>query len=177
MGFPPRWCAWIRGILSSARASVLVNGSPTFDFPCLKGMRQGDPLSPFLFLIVMEALSFLINKAVEKGILKGISLPNGGPCVSHLFFADDAIIMGEWSSDNVKAVIRFLRCFYICSGLRMNIKKSNIYGIGVERSEVDRVADSLGWFFCSRKDGRNKNLLTLTFKTQGRFFGARGNIW
>ncbi|XP_035843169.1 uncharacterized protein LOC110887759 [Helianthus annuus] len=144
MGFPLRWCAWIKGILSSARASVLVNGSPTFDFPCFKGMRQGDPLSPFLFLIVMEALSFLINKAVEKGLFKEISLPNSGPCVSHLFFEDDAIIMGEWSTENVKVVIRILRCFYICSGLRMNIRKSNIYGIGVDRSEVESVAESIG---------------------------------
>ncbi|KAF5761365.1 putative RNA-directed DNA polymerase [Helianthus annuus] len=144
MGFPPRWCVWIKGILSSARASVLVNGSPTFDFPCSKGMRQGDPLSPFLFLIVTEALSFLINKAVEKGLFKGICLPNSGPCVSHLFFADNAIIMGEWSAENVKVVIRILRCFYICSGLKMNIRKSNIYGIGVDHSEVESVAGSIG---------------------------------
>ncbi|XP_021996430.1 uncharacterized protein LOC110893655 [Helianthus annuus] len=99
-------------------------------FPCSKGMRQGDPLSPFLFLVVMEALSVLMEKAVGKGVFKGISLPNGGPCVSHLFYADDAIIMGEWSVDNAINVIQALRCFHICSG--------------VDRSDVDLVANSLG---------------------------------
>ncbi|XP_035831953.1 uncharacterized protein LOC118480996 [Helianthus annuus] len=93
MGFPSRWCAWVRGIISSARASVLVNGAPTFEFKCNKGMRQGDPISPFLFVIVMEALSCLISTACHLGIFKGVDLPNDGPSLSHLFFADDAIIL------------------------------------------------------------------------------------
>ena len=57
MGFPTKWCEWVFGVLASARSSILVNGAPTFEFQCSKGMRQGDPLSPFLFIIVMEALS------------------------------------------------------------------------------------------------------------------------
>ncbi|KAM0061513.1 putative RNA-directed DNA polymerase [Helianthus debilis subsp. tardiflorus] len=144
LGFPPRWCSWVNGVLSSARASVLVNGAPTFDFPCFKGMRQGDPLSPFLFLVVMEALSLFTNKAVGAGIFKGISLPNGGSCVSHLFYADDAIILGEWSEENVLAVIRILRVFYICSGLKMNVNKSNFYGVGVDASDLEMVAERVG---------------------------------
>ncbi|KAJ0576605.1 putative RNA-directed DNA polymerase [Helianthus annuus] len=70
MGFHPTWCDWIKGIPHSSRAAVLVNGSPTFDFSCEKGLRQGDPLSPFLFLIVMESLSWLLEKAKEIGVLK-----------------------------------------------------------------------------------------------------------
>ncbi|XP_035843953.1 uncharacterized protein LOC110931403 [Helianthus annuus] len=164
LGFPSRWCAWVRGILSSARASVLVNGSPTFDFPCFKGMRQGDPLSLFLFLVVMEALSYFIDKAVGRGVFKGISLTNGGPCVSHLFYADDAIIMGEWCVENILNVIRVLRCFHICSGLRMNVNKSNIYGIGVDQQEVELVANSFG---C--------NANNLPFKYLGITVGANVN--
>ncbi|KAJ0725407.1 putative catalase [Helianthus annuus] len=118
MGFPARWCNWVHGILSSSRASVLVNGSPTFDFPC--------------------------SKAVGKEIIKGVQLPNSGPCVSHLLYADDAIISREWSRANVINVLRVLRCFHICSGLKINIFKSNIIGIGVERQEVDFVAAFIG---------------------------------
>ncbi|XP_022004003.1 uncharacterized protein LOC110901484 [Helianthus annuus] len=123
MGFPPIWCGWIKGILVSARAAVLVNGSSTFDFKCEKDLRQGDPISPFLFLIVMDALS----------------------CgYSHLFYADDALILGEWSRENLQSTARILRVFYLCSGLRINLHKSNLFGVGTEDIEVDNMMEILG---------------------------------
>ena len=115
---------------------MLVNGSPTFEFQFVKGMRQGDPISPFLFLIVMEALSCLLNKAHEEGLIKGISTPNGGPIISHLLFADDAIIVGDWSNSCLDNVVRILRCFFLCSGFKINLAKSCLYGIGVSEGEV-----------------------------------------
>ncbi|KAJ0427872.1 putative RNA-directed DNA polymerase [Helianthus annuus] len=144
MGFPPRWNCWVLGILKSARSSVLVNGSPTFEFICGKGMRQGDPLSPFLFLIVMEALSCMLGKARREGAINGIRLPRSGPVLSHLFYADDAIILGDWSQSEVTNVVRILRCFYICSGLKINMSKSNLYGVGVSGGEVDGMASIVG---------------------------------
>ncbi|KAJ0877929.1 putative RNA-directed DNA polymerase [Helianthus annuus] len=90
MNFPNRWCNWIEGVLGSARSSVLVNGSPTFEFSCEKGIRQGDPISPFLFLIVMEGLSSLIRMACDKGMFQGVRLNNDGNIISHLLYADDA---------------------------------------------------------------------------------------
>uniref|UniRef100_A0A251V012 Putative RNA-directed DNA polymerase, eukaryota n=1 Tax=Helianthus annuus TaxID=4232 RepID=A0A251V012_HELAN len=144
MGFPPIWCKWINGILMSARSSVLVNGSPTFEFQCQKGLRQGDPLSPFLFLIVMEALSCSIASAGIAGKFSGIRLPNGGPVVSHLFYADDAIIVGNWSEDNVRVITRILRVFYACSGLKINFFKSHLFGVGVEDEALSLMASRVG---------------------------------
>ncbi|XP_022019330.1 uncharacterized protein LOC110919364 [Helianthus annuus] len=95
MGFHNKWCSWIMGVLKSANSSVLVNGSPTYTFRCEKGMRQGDPLSPFLFLVVMEALSCMINNAKEAEVIRGIPTPCNGSNISHLLYADDAIVMGE----------------------------------------------------------------------------------
>nr|KYP63095.1 LINE-1 reverse transcriptase isogeny [Cajanus cajan] len=63
MGFPPKWCNWIAECLQTSRVSVLVNGSPTEEFSMSKGLRQGDPLTPFLFLIVAEGLNVLFKKA------------------------------------------------------------------------------------------------------------------
>ncbi|XP_021991435.1 uncharacterized protein LOC110888201 [Helianthus annuus] len=144
MGFSDKWCLWIKGVITSARASILVNGAPTSEFKCHKGMRQGDPISPFLFFIVMEALSCMISKACSLGIVKGVSLPNSGPVVSHLLSTDDAIILGEWSKDNILNAVRILRCFYACSGLQINFTKSNLFGIGLQLGEVEDMAVLVG---------------------------------
>ena len=105
MGFGNKWRSWIRGCLSSSRASVLVNGAPTKEFRVTKGVRQGDPLSPFLFIIAMEGLNVALKTAVEKWIFKGVQLPNNGPTISHLFYADDALFVGEWCKSNIKCLV------------------------------------------------------------------------
>nr|XP_043636129.1 uncharacterized protein LOC122607256 [Erigeron canadensis] len=139
MGFPSLWCKWIFGILSSARSSVLVNGSPTYEFQCYKGMRQGDPISPFLFLVVMEALTVLINRATKRGMFHGIWLANG-LSISHLLYADDCVILGDWDITNLKNIIRILRIFHLCSGLHIHMGKSSLFGIGTTGDELNEMA-------------------------------------
>ncbi|XP_022004091.1 uncharacterized protein LOC110901585 [Helianthus annuus] len=128
-------------------------------------MRQGDPISPFLFVIVVEALSCMIRKACDLGLLKGVTLPNDGPNVSHLFYADDAIIMGEWSKENILNVVRILKCFYACSGLHINFVKSNLFGLGLNMGEVDVMAEVVG---C--------RAAALPFKYLGLTIGANMNL-
>ncbi|KAK9048814.1 hypothetical protein SSX86_032219 [Deinandra increscens subsp. villosa] len=143
MGFPVKWRSWVFGILSSARASVLVNGSPTREFNCSRGVRQGDPLSPYLFVIAMEALDWMVNKACLSGIYHGICLPSNGPVLSHIFFADDVIMMGEWSESNARNIVRLLRVFFLVSGLEINLKKCAIMGVNVDPLEVKSMAEIL----------------------------------
>ncbi|KAK1425585.1 hypothetical protein QVD17_20939 [Tagetes erecta] len=85
------------GTLQNARSSFLVNGSPTREFCIERGVRQGDPLSLFLFILAMKTLNVVMKKATLLGTFHGIKLPHDGPILSHLFFADDAIFIGEWS--------------------------------------------------------------------------------
>jgi hypothetical protein len=94
MGFAIGWRRWIRACIFQSSMSVLVNGSPTEDFTVWKGLRQGDPLSPFLFLIVAEGLTGLMCKAVDNKVFNGYKVGNN--LLFHtLQFADDTIIMGE----------------------------------------------------------------------------------
>nr|GEZ21848.1 RNA-directed DNA polymerase, eukaryota, reverse transcriptase zinc-binding domain protein [Tanacetum cinerariifolium] len=79
LGFGSKWRNWIVGCLSNSRTSILVNGTPTVEFEILKGLRQGDPLSPFLFIIAMEGLHAITSKAVNIGMFKGVSIREGVP--------------------------------------------------------------------------------------------------
>ncbi|GJT23825.1 RNA-directed DNA polymerase, eukaryota, partial [Tanacetum coccineum] len=106
-GFGEKWCNWIRKCLQTSRGSVLVNGSPTQEFQFYKGLKQGDPLLPFLFILVMESLHTSFQRVVEGGFFKGIKL-NSSLYMSHLFYADDVIFMGQWNQDNIDTLIRVL---------------------------------------------------------------------
>nr|GEW41474.1 RNA-directed DNA polymerase, eukaryota [Tanacetum cinerariifolium] len=94
-GFGPNRCKWIRGTFSSSMASVLVNGNPFSEFPFFCGLKQGDSLAPYLFILIMESLHISFSRATSVGVFNGIRI-NDSTVISHLFYADDAIFMGEW---------------------------------------------------------------------------------
>nr|GEY31390.1 RNA-directed DNA polymerase, eukaryota, reverse transcriptase zinc-binding domain protein [Tanacetum cinerariifolium] len=70
-GFGVKWCSWIRGILNSSMASILVNGSPTKEFQFHRGLKQGDPLASYLFIIIMKSLHLSFSRVIEAGIFTG----------------------------------------------------------------------------------------------------------
>ena len=124
MNFGLKWWQWIMRCLSSSRASILVNGSPTKEFPIYKGVKHGDPLSPFLFIIAMEGLHITVKSAREKSLISGVKLPSNGHYISHLFYADDAIFVGEWDRFYIRNLSAILKCFHISFGLKFNFYKS-----------------------------------------------------
>ncbi|GKB42249.1 RNA-directed DNA polymerase, eukaryota, reverse transcriptase zinc-binding domain protein, partial [Tanacetum coccineum] len=84
LGFGLKWCTWIKGCLHNSRSSVLLNGSPTKEFEMLRGLTQGDSMSPFLFILAMEGLHALVGKAEALGLFKGASIGRAynTPCFS-----------------------------------------------------------------------------------------------
>ncbi|XP_071692209.1 uncharacterized protein [Rutidosis leptorrhynchoides] len=145
MGFGMKWRKWIFACLKSAIVSVLVNGSPTNEFSLGRGIRQGDPLSPFLFILAAEGLNILAKAAIEKGLFKGIEVGGDKILISHLQYADDTIFLGERNRENAYSLQNLLKCFELVSGLKVNFHKSFLYGIGVNDGEVDNMAR---WLNC-----------------------------
>lgn len=82
--------------------------------------------------------------ACEKGIFHGLKIPHSDITISHQFYADDALFMGEWKKSNIMNLARILRCFYISSGLKVNFQKSKVFGIGSSIQETSRWATPLG---------------------------------
>jgi hypothetical protein len=144
MEFPTLWRKWIKECVCTATASVLVNGSPTDEFPLERGLRQGDPLSPFLFLLAAEGLNVMMRELVEGNRYTGYSV--GGQnaiTVSHLQFADDTLLLGVKSWANVRALRAVLVLFELMSGLKVNFHKSMLVGVNISDSWLNEAAAAL----------------------------------
>nr|GEU29659.1 RNA-directed DNA polymerase, eukaryota [Tanacetum cinerariifolium] len=143
-GFGDKWRMWIQSCLKSSRGSIIINGSPTEEFQFFKGLNQGDPLSPFLFILVMESLHLSFQRVEEAEMFKGIKI---GPTVtlSHMFYADDAVFVGKWCESNITSLVHVLDCFHRASDLKINMSKSKILEVHVESDRFKEAALRLGY--------------------------------
>lgn len=122
---------------------MLVNGSPTEEFNIGRGLHQGDPLSPFLFLIAGEGLNLMLHKVVELGSFEGYKV--GDTSISHLQFADDTLLVGKKSSVNIWSIKALMQLFESISGLKVNFHRSQLIGINVEEGWVEEAARFLNY--------------------------------
>ena len=143
-GFGPLWRRWIRGCLSSVSFSVFVNGRPRGKFKGSRGLRQGDPLSPFLFTLVADVFSRLIDKAKVCNVIRGFSVGRDKVEVSHLQFADDTLLFMEADSSYFLNCLKILEVFRSISGLKVNLSKSILLGINTDVTLLHQLADLSG---------------------------------
>jgi hypothetical protein len=127
-GFGEKWIRWIRACVFAGNLSILVNGSPTKEFNIQRGLKQGDPLAPFLFLLMAEGFGGVMKNAVEQNLFKGFSIGGDGVSISHLQYADDTLCIGEALVQNLWTIKSILRGFHLASGLKVNFGKSCLYG-------------------------------------------------
>ncbi|RVW36770.1 Transposon TX1 uncharacterized 149 kDa protein [Vitis vinifera] len=139
-GFSPRWRSWMRGCLSSVSYAILVNKNAKGWVKAAKGLRQGDPLSPFLFTIVANVLSRMLLKTEERNFLEGFRVGRNRCRVSHLQFADDTILFASPREEEVQTLKSLLLVFGQISGLKVNLDKSNLFGINLDQNHLSRLA-------------------------------------
>ena len=138
MGFHAKWVQLIMACITTAHFSILVNGNPIgYIFP-FRGLRQGDPLSPYFFLFCAEGLIALLRKAETNGIIRGVEASRGGPCISHLLFADDNLLFCRASVKECQQVNSSLNLYEVASGQKINIDKTSLFfssNTGLESQE------------------------------------------
>lgn len=144
MGFSWKWCLWMFACRSSAIFFVLINGSSKGFFKSSRGIRQGDPLSPTLFIMVVESLSLLISKAADFNLIHSFRIGASSLQIHHLQFMDNSIIFCEANGEYVMNLRSILRWFQLAFSLRINYLKSEVYGINLDNNEYTSLSEFMG---------------------------------
>ncbi|KAI3450765.1 hypothetical protein Pfo_007430 [Paulownia fortunei] len=140
LGFPGRFIDWVMECVSTPSYSIALNGSIFGFFKGKKGLRQGDPMSPFLFVLCLEYFSRLVGLATENSDFN--FHPKCGKLkITHLAFADDLVLMARGDVLSVRILMQCIRDFGNRSGLRINVLKSSIYTAGITGQQLDEIQE------------------------------------
>ncbi|CAM8979923.1 unnamed protein product [Rhodiola kirilowii] len=126
LGFHQLWVDRIMGYVMSVRYCIKINGVITEFFTPMRGLRQGDPLSPYLFIMCTEWLSYKLRALHENRLIKGISIARNAPVITHLFFADDSLLLFEATTATPSIIKDVLTEYEFLAGQRVNYDKSEL---------------------------------------------------
>ena len=136
--FPIQYINWIRKCVTTPRFSISVNGGLVGYFKGARGIRQDDPLPPYIFVIAMNVLSNLLNAVAAQGVFK--FHPKCKKInFTHLCFTDDLLILTKGDLDSVVGIQKVLGLFYSISGLQLNCEKSKLFSTGMQRSKLEEI--------------------------------------
>ena len=143
-GFSNKWCDWIEAFTQRGHVNIKINDQLTNNFQTKKGLRQGDPLSPVLFNVIVDMLVTLINRAKREGHIEGVipHLLDGG--LSILQYADDTILFMDHDLDKARNLKLILCAFEQLSGLKINFHKSEIFCFGDAKEHEQAYSDLFG---------------------------------
>lgn len=140
---PPRFTSWLKACICTTSFTVGYNGTVNGYFKGKRGLRQGDPLSPYLFVIAMNSLSLMLNKVAEEGKLSYHQNCHQTK-LTHLSFADDLLIFIDGSIESVQTVLKTLHEFEQRSGLAVSFQKTSFFASGLSEEEIATIQASTG---------------------------------
>ena len=143
MGFGDRWISLIMMCVTSVTFLVLINGEPKGLITPSRGLRQGDPISPYLFLLCGEGLSTMIKKKEREGLIRGVAATRQAPRISHLFFADDSIIFCRATVAECEEVAKVLEVYEEESGQKLNREKTSLFFSRNTKDEMKEFAQGI----------------------------------
>jgi hypothetical protein len=143
LSFDARWVYLIMACIRSVSYSVVVNGNPVGLFSPSRGIRQGDPISPYLFLICAEVFSSLLLKAEKRGVITGVPTSPRGPSLNHLFFADDSLLFCKANSVEWRRLLKILEIYEAGSGQKLNLSKTSIFFFFSRNTPLERKQEIL----------------------------------
>ena len=144
LGFPEMFIQWVMKCVKTVNYTIVVNGQTTQRFDAAKGLRKGDPMSPFLFAIAMEYLSRLFKELREEKVFK-YHPKCSKLAITHLYFADDLLLFSRGDLESIKMLQRCFSKFSQASGLQANQAKSSIYCGGVQMEVKQQIMQQLGY--------------------------------
>lgn len=188
MGFDELFVQRVIHCVSSARYMIVHDGHQIGPIIPSRGIRQGDPLSPYLFILCAEGLSALIRRYESRGWLHGCKVAQGAPSVTHMLFADDSYLYCRATPDEANHVRELLKKFERASGQQVNLQKSSIFfSTNTDAPTKMHVMNLLQMLEADRNSlylglpsmmGRNKRALLgyLKEKARKRMFGWEGKL-
>lgn len=131
MGFDVKWVSLIMQCITTVSFNLKINGKPTSLFHPSRGLRQGDPLSPYIFILISNVLTWMMKKALAEGTLKGIQVNKHCPKLSHLLFADDVICFLDGTITECQNLHLILNQYCYATGQAINLNKSGVFSVGI----------------------------------------------
>ena len=145
MGFDERWVRLMMTCITTISYSILINGEPKGMIVPTRGIRQGDPLSSFLFLLCIKGLNGLISQAANGGDIKGYALCRNSPRLTHLLFADDSLLFCRATEQECNNILEILDVCGNCSGQQINQNKTTIFFSKLTSEETrEHIKQALG---------------------------------
>ena len=175
LGLPERWIDGVMSCVTSTSFSVRINGKAYGNIRPSRGLHQGDPLSPYLFLLYAEEFSSMLSKAQDGGRLHWVSICRRAPCISHLLFANDLLLFCKANQEEVQVISNVLQTYATASNQCINFKKSSVFfSSNTTMESRERIKETLG----VREVERFDSYLTLFGQAKYQTFSfLKDRVW